>query len=212
MGLDIVMLGSPALREMKADPQAMPELRMVILYCAKNYPHAGKVDIKDPADIVADGHRVGAYSDLHLLRGLALAQEQSNLDRKDLSEEDLGAVAEAFYAQERKATQFPNLINHPDDSGYYVPFELPEPMVVSGMPAGYDEKLSVTFGSSAGLLKELERINEVLELSGDLGQIGESAFMDICAKHRWPTAAYVWGVLRLYARESLERPGFIEFC
>ena len=212
MGLDVVMLGSPTLREMKADPHAMPELRMVIQYCFKHYPQAGSVDIKDPDPIVVDGHRVGAYSDLHILRGMALAHEQSTTNILDFSESDLGSVAEAFYAQDTPVTGFPHLINHPDDSGFYVPFSIPTPMVVTGKPPGQEEKVSVTFGSSVGLLEELDRINQLLGLPGDLGQLGESQFLALAEKHRWPTAAYVWGVLRLYARESLERPGFIEFC
>ena len=212
MGLDVVMLGSPTLREMKADPAAEPDFRMLILYCAKEYPQAGTVDIKDPAEVVSEGHQVGAYSDLHILRGLALASEQSADKLDDMTENDLAAIAEKFYAKPQDETAYPNLINHPDDSGYYVPFELPSPMVIEGIPRGYDEKVSITFGSSVGLLAELERVNHLLQLPGDLGELGADAFTALAEKHRWPTAAYVWGVLRLYARESLERPGFIQFC
>ena len=85
-------------------------------------------------------------------------------------------------------------------------------MVISGKPHGYDEKISITFGSCAGLLAELDRLNAALQLPGDAGEVGEDAFAALAEKHRWPTAAAVWGILRLYARESLERPGFIQFC
>lgn len=212
MGLDIVMLGSPTIAEMKADPSAELELRMVIQYSVLHYASARAVDIKDPSDLVAGGHRVGGYSDLHILRGLAMAIEQSHPRLHDLTEQELEVIAESFYRQEQPTTTFPHLINHPDDSGFYVPYELPTPMTISGIPKGYDEKINVTFGSSVSLLAELERLNAALQLPGDLGELGEEAFVALAEQHKWPTATYVWGVLRLYARESLERPGFVQFC
>ena len=212
MGLDIVMLGSPTLKAMKADPSAEPELRMLIQYCVKQFPEAKTVDIKDPAEIVKGGHRIGGYSDLHILRGLAVALDRSPDTVPGLAESDLESIAESFYASANPNTDYPNLIHHPDDSGFYVPFFLPAPFVIQGVPRGYDEKISITFGSSVGLLDELDRLNHVLGLPGDIGELGEKAFVALADKHRWPTAANVWGVLRLYARESVERPGFIQFC
>jgi hypothetical protein len=197
---------------MKGDPDAEPELRMLIQYCAREYPAARTVDIKDPSDTVAQGHRIGAYSDLHILRGLALALDESVSNINDLTESDLESIVERFYAKNSGESTCPHLINHPDDSGYYVPFVVPAPMVIEGVPRGYADKISIAFGSSVALLNELDRINTALNLPGDLGQIGEQPFILLAGKHRWPTAAYVWGVLRLYARESLERPGFVQFC
>lgn len=212
MGLDVVMLGSPSLKAMKADPSVEPELRMVIQYCVKQFPEAREVDIKDPAAIVKGGHRIGGYSDLHILRGLAVAMDRSPDAVSGLAESDLESIAESFYASGNPDTDYPHLIHHPDDSGFYVPFALPAPFVIQGVPPGYDEKVSITFGSSVGLLDELDRLNQALALPGDLGEVGEEAFATLADQHRWPTAAQVWGVLRLYARESVERPGFIQFC
>lgn len=212
MGLDVVMLGSPTLKAMKADPSVEPELRMLIQYCVKQFPEARTMDIKVPAEVVKDGHRIGGYSDLHMLRGLAVAIDRSPDTVAGLAESDLESIAESFYASANPNTDFPHLIHHPDDSGFYVPFALPAPFVIQGVPRGYDEKISITFGSSVALLDELDRLNGALGLPGDLGEVGEEAFEALAAKHRWPTAAQVWGVLRLYARESVERPGFIQFC
>jgi hypothetical protein len=212
MGLDVVMLGKEALVGMKADRTSEPELALVVGFCVRNIPEAAKIDVKEISELVRDGHRVGNYSDLHILRGLAVTRESAPAALESKSESDLNSAIESFYQQENQTTGYRHLINHADDSGFYVPLELPEPIAIEGIPPGEDEKVTLSLGSSPALLRELDVLNEVLGLPGDIGDLGEEEFVRVTESHRWPVAAYVWGVLHLYARESVATSSFIQFC
>lgn len=56
-------------------------------------------------------------------------------------------------------TQFPNLLRHREKNSYYWPVDFAEPMWIN-----VDGEEPVPVGSSGGLLKELDRINEVLKV------------------------------------------------
>jgi hypothetical protein len=209
MGLDIVMLGESSLKSLKEDPSSDSELSMLVGYLVANFPEAKSLDFKEPLPDVTEGHRVGTYSDLHFLRGLAVLVEQDS-DMSATTQEELEAAAEAFYKREDQSTRFEHLLQHADDSGYYVPFEFPKGMWVEGTIE--EDEVQISIGSSQALLRELDALGPVIGLAGDLGDLGEEELIEQAEQHRWPIAAYVWGVLRYYARESVNRTGIVLFC
>jgi len=215
MGLDIVMIGAKSLAE--SANEDLP-LALTVNYLVRNVPEATKLSLGEPGEALADGHRIGSYSALHMLRGLAVAYEGQGASVQELSEDDLESTIDAFYARDDDApTRFEHLINHSDAEGYYVPMEIGEPVGIEYRPAADDPDPeagveNVSIGSSLALLRELNELQPVLGLEGDLGELGEAAFERRVSEHRWPTAAHVWGLLRWYARESAGKKLFILFC
>ena len=210
MALDIVMIGGPEVHE---EARADPEFAALVSYIQQNFPDETKVQIGKIGEVCKDGHRVGRHSDLHVLRGLAIVLEKQGLAAvARMSDEEFGEAAESFYAGAASATRYSHLVNHQDDRGYYVPFELPEPLVIEATLVGRSEPILVTVGSSQALLRELDELNTVLRMPGDAGELGEVNFDKVTSAHTWPIATHVWGVLHLYARESAERYLFVHFC
>lgn len=214
MSLDLHLLGESAIRQIQQDPASRPAFSLLIGHGLQMFPEAlGALEVHEPPDWLADGFRVGVRQDLHLLRALAVAAETRPADRLAiLTEADLLAVIEAFYAQDDQATRFPHLVHHADDSGFYVPFDLPHPLAIEGVPPGGDAEIVLSVASSSALLVELDELNAWLQCPGDAGELGDEAFTDMTMRHRWPTVAYVWGVLHGFARESLACSGFIELA
>ena len=62
------------------------------------------------------------------------------------------------------------------------------------------------------MLDELDELALVLAMPGDRGSLSEKHFEQAVSDHRWPTAAYVWGLLHWYARESVRAKTLIVFC
>jgi len=210
MALDIVMIGGADVDEENRDD---PEFAILVRYIRENFPGETQVQIGETGEACKDGHQVGTYSHLHVLRGLAILLEKNGPAAvARMSEDDFEQAAEFFYAREPSATRYSHLIDHQDDRGYYVPFELPEPVAVEAKLAGRNEPLLITVGSSKALLRELDELNAVLEMPGDAGELGKVNFEKVSSAHSWPIAAHVWGVLRLYARESAERYLYVRFC
>lgn len=210
MGLDIVMLGESSLKQLKEDPASDPELAMLVGYLVANFPDAKSLDFKEPLPELAEGHRIGTYSDLHFLRGLAVLLEEDPSSVSTKTQEDLEAAAEAYYERDDQSTGFEHLLQHADDSGYYVPMEFAHGTWLEGTIEG--EEVQISIGSSQALLRELDALSPVIGLPGDLGDLGEDALIQQVEQHKWPVAAYVWGVLRYYARESVNRTGILLFC
>ncbi|MEO8670571.1 MAG: hypothetical protein ABI411_04590 [Tahibacter sp.] len=208
MGLDVVMIGELELPEARKEP----EFRILINYLVRNFPEHTNTDFGQSSPDLAAGHRIGGYSDLHVLRGLAVACEATPGNVSQLSEADFDKLIAEYYENARGDSTFPHLIEHPDDEGYYAPIPFDRPISIGGTITGQSEPISVTVGSSPGLLAELDRLNTVLQVPGDLGELGEAKFDAAVESHRWPTAAYVWGILRYYVRESSGKFLFVQFC
>ncbi len=150
-----------------------------------------------------------------MLRGLAIAVDRLGHGADVLTEEDFDEAIEEFYESGKSETGFPHLLHHSDAEGYYVPYTLPEPMVVTATVKdedGEDEETVISIGSSPALLAELDRLAPHLGLTQDMGELGEEEFDELAAAHKWPTAAWVWGVLHWYARESTRGMTFMQFC
>jgi hypothetical protein len=209
MGLDIIMIGNKEVKEAYEDP----EFKVLVRFINQNFPEDATREIGELTGDLEGGHPVGMYSHLHVLRGLALAAEQSaSGELSSLSEDDFDKRAEAYYGQGNYKTRYVHLLNHRDDGGFYAPVHFAEPVNFRATVKGCGEPVIANIGSSPGLLDELDDLNTHLQMPGDLGQLGMDAFERACEKSRWPTAAYVWGVLRFYARESSERFMFVVFC
>ena len=215
MGLDVVMIG---LNEIRESVQTDAQMAAMVKWVQENVPEAQSTHIGEPEARVAEGNRVGAYSDLHVLRGLALRLEtKGRAGLESATEEELSRDAEAFYQTDPpQVTRFTHLVDHSDSDGVYIPLPLAAPVTVTGTlqidPEREPEDVNVSIGSSEALLAELDELGSVIGLPGDLGDMGEDAFEAAIATHRWPTAAYVWGVLHYYARESVRARTLIAFC
>jgi len=214
MGLDVVMMG---LDEIKEQVKTDVQVAAMVKWLQENVPETHTTHIGEPSGRMSEGDRVGLYSDLHVLRGLALRYERGGLPAlEDVTEDDLQVETDRFYeAEPPLATRFLNLVNHSDCDGVYVPLPLREPVTVSGtlkLPGADEEAVNVSIGSSEGLLDELDELAPVLAMPGDRGSLSEAHFEQAVAVHRWPTAAYVWGLLHWYARESVRAKTLIVFC
>jgi hypothetical protein len=214
MGLDVIMLGGEGLTEAQKEGDAAAIV--LVNYLVNNLPDGVKeIDLGEPEELLGFGQRVGSYSALHVLRGLAVAVDRLGHGADVLTEEDFAEAIGEFYELGKIETGFPHLLHHSDTEGYYVPFTLPGPMTVTGAVKHQDgehEEVAVSVGSSPALLAELDRLAPHLGLTQDMGHLGEEAFDELAAAHRWPTAAWVWGVLHWYARESTRGVTFVQFC
>jgi len=214
MGLDVVMIG---LDEIKEQVKTDAQVAAMVKWLQENVPETHTTHIGQPSGRMSEGDRVGLYSDLHILRGLALRFERAGTQALEgATEGDLQAETDRFYeAQPALPTRFIHLVNHSDCDGVYVPLPLAEPVTVSGtlkLPDADEEAVNVSIGSSEGLLDELDELAPLLALPGDRGSLSEKHFEQAVADHRWPTAAYVWGLLHWYARESVRGKTLIVFC
>ena len=214
MGLDVVMIG---LDEIKEQVKTDVQVAAMVKWLQENIPETHTTHIGEPSGRMSEGDRLGLYSDLHILRGLALRFERDGVaSLVNATEEDLQGETDRFYeAEPPLTTRFLNLVNHSDCDGVYVPLPLAEPVTVSGtlkLPGAGEETVNVSIGSSEGLLEELDELAPLLEMPGDRGSLSEAHFEQAVADHRWPTAAYVWGLLHWYARESVRAKTLIVFC
>lgn len=214
MGLDVVMIG---LSEIKDAVKTDAQMATMVKWLQENVPETHTTDIGEPSGPMSGGHRVGLYSDLHILRGLALRFEQEGAEAiRDATEDDLYAAAEDFFeADPPRPTRFVQLVNHSDSDGVYVPLPVPEPVNVLGtvkLTQGDEEQVSISIGSSVALLDELDELSDVVGLAGDVGSMSVAEFEQAVLVHRWPTVAYVWGLLHWYARESVRGKTLIQFC
>src|SRR5258708_38291689 len=73
MGLDVVMVG---LNEIKDRVNKDVAVTALVKWLQENVPEAHTTNIGEPSGPMSGGHLVGMYSDLHVLRGLALRYEQ----------------------------------------------------------------------------------------------------------------------------------------
>jgi hypothetical protein len=214
VGLDVVMIG---LEDIKDAVRTDARMATMVKWLQENIPETQGTDIGEPSGPMSGGHRIGLYSDLHMLRGLALRYERDGAQAlQEATEDDLYEAVEEFYdADPPRTTQFVQLVNHSDSDGVYVPLPIPEPVTVNGtvrIPGQEDEEVSVSIGSSNALLAELEELAPLVALPGDAGSMSETEFDLAVGAHRWPTVAYVWGLLHWYARESVRGRTLIQFC
>jgi hypothetical protein len=214
VGLDVVMIG---LDEIKEQVKTDVQVAAMVKWLQENVPETHTTHIGEPTGRMSDGDRIGLYSDLHVLRGLALRFERAGAQSlAGCTEADLQEETDRFYdAEPAVTTRFINLVNHSDCDGVYVPLPLGEPVTVSGtlkLPGADEAEVNVSIGSSEGLLDELDELAPLIDLPGDRGSLSEKHFEQVVADHRWPTAAYVWGLLHWYARESVRSKTLIVFC
>jgi hypothetical protein len=214
MGLDVVMVGLNDIKEMVNKDAGITAM---VRWLQENVPEAHTTNIGEPSGPMSGGHEVGAYTDLHVLRGLALRLElHGAAGLEGASEDDFYALTESFYGADSPGeTRFAHLINHSDADGVYIPLPLAQPVYVTGTLQLIDrdeEEINLSIGSSEALLRELDELAPAIGLAGDLGSMTELAFEKAVAASRWPTAAYVWGLLHWYARESVRGKTLIQFC
>src|SRR5258706_13887697 len=122
------------LDEIKEQVKTDAQVAAMVKWLQENIPETHTTHIGQPSGRMSEGDRVGLYSALHVLRGLALRFERGGaaaLD--DATEEDLQGETDRFYdAQPPVATRFLNLVNHSDCDGVYRPRPPPRPATASG--------------------------------------------------------------------------------
>ena len=214
MGLDVVMIG---LDEIKENVKTDAQVAAMVKWLQENVPASSAARIGEPAPRLAEGERVGSYSDLHVLRGLAIRFEREGGDAlAGATEDDFAAEAEAYYAEPPATrSRFRHLVDHSDCEGVYVPLPLDDPVTVTGqvsLAGAPPEEVNVSIGSSGALLAELEELAPLVGLAGDRGDLGDAALDNALSAHPWPTAAYVWAVMHWFARESVRESTLIQFC
>ena len=176
MGLDVVMIG---LDEIKEQVKTDVQVAAMVKWLQENIPETHTTHIGEPTGRMSEGDRVGLYSDLHVLRGLALRFERAGAAvLAQCTEVDLQEETDRFYdAEPAVTTRFMNLVNHSDCDGVYVPLPLQEPVTVSGtlkLPGSDEADVNVSIGSSEGLLEELDELGPLIDLPGDRGSARRS--------------------------------------
>ncbi len=116
---------------------------------------------------------IESFYDLYQLKRLAAHLERGHdvrtiLDSQSLNGEEVDDLLADIWDDETP-TRFPHLIKHQGDGGYYLPVEFAEPIWVDfGDDEDadmLDQDTAVSFGSSVGLLRELNELAEVLQRS-----------------------------------------------
>ncbi|HEU5088918.1 MAG TPA: hypothetical protein VFT99_15795, partial [Roseiflexaceae bacterium] len=124
---------------------------------------------------------IDRFMDLYQLRQIAAYLEQGRdiaplLKAGPPSDGDPDPLLVAIWDGEQP-TRFAHLINHQADGGYYLPVDFAEPIWVEWDnpedgdeedDQGYDDSV-VSFGSSAGLQRELVELESMLQQAGVTG-------------------------------------------
>lgn len=114
---------------------------------------------------------ISSYGDLYRLRQVAAYIENgqditSLLSTKVTEDEDVDPLLVQIFSDELE-TQFPHLIKHQGDSGYYLPVDFAEPIWIVGEDEmdeiiEEDDEEIFAFGSSPALQRELHQLSMIL--------------------------------------------------
>lgn len=105
------------------------------------------LDLTGPREQEGPEEEIGTPADLRQLRELAARAAGHTLD--------------AYYEGEVPAGHlYQHLINHDDNSGYYLPVEFPQPFWLGGEEDGTE---AISVGSAVALRRELEALRPVLQ-------------------------------------------------
>lgn len=108
---------------------------------------------------------------------------------------------------------FPQVINHSDSNGFYVPVDFEKPFTFDAPSFGGNGTWKCDIGSSQALLRELDELNKHLKVPGDVGQLNGSAMVEQEVKGDvFEKEKLVWAVMHWLARESTQRNLLFEFC
>jgi len=95
---------------------------------------------------------------------------------------------------------------------FFIPVDFPEPLIIEEEERESEEGLIgtieyITIGSSYQLLKELDTLNQWLNLQGDYGDLGEMVSFDVYENDAdpWHEIKWAWLVLHWMARQSIEK-------
>jgi len=140
-----------------------------------------QTNLAEPREGEGLSEEVGTIEDLHELRVLAAAT-------KDMTPDD--------YQEGRvpAGLQFNHLINHSDESGYYLPVEFPQAFLLE----------DVSIGSSTALLEELDALEVPLAIRFPAEVAMALAAPDDGERVDIPGPVGVWHSLRRLCHSSLE--------
>lgn len=140
-----------------------------------------QTSLAEPSEGEGLSEEVGTTEDLHQLRVIAAALKDKTPD--DYQE---GRVPAGL--------QFNHLINHSDESGYYVPVDFPQAFAIE----------DVSIGSTAALLQELDALEVPLAIRFPDLVARALAASDEDDQAEIPGPVGVWHSLRRLCRSSLD--------
>ncbi len=132
--------------------------------------------LSNPGLVLWEGG-IRSYGDLYRLRQIAAHLEQGNeiaslLKRKPDADEKVDPVLAAIFSEEMP-TQYPHLIKHTGENGYYIPVEFANPIWIEeedeDEAAAFDDEDDeytgeiIAFGSSSALQRELHTLQGYLQ-------------------------------------------------
>lgn len=159
--------------------------------------------------------RIGSYSIIHNLRRYAAHIDINGkppLERCELEESSKDDFLLQIYDGDVD-TKFLHLIDHSDCDGYYIPCEFETPIWIEPAEIGMkdNEDILISVGSTNKLLKELEMLNEHLQIDvnviDDLESFSEKILDDDLEYVKW-----AWAVLYYMCKASIEHRQPIIFC
>lgn len=139
--------------------------------------------LSNPGLVLWEGG-IRSYGDLYRLRQIAAHLEQGNkneidslLKRKPSADEEVDPVLATIFSEEMP-TQYPHLIKHTGENGYYIPVEFANPIWIEeedeDEAAAFDEEDDeytgeiIAFGSSSALQRELHMLQGYLQQTSNI--------------------------------------------
>lgn len=141
---------------------------------------------------------LGSYSHIHILRGMAISIESKHPNLVNLSEKKLEQISLEFYQNISISNRFIHLLNHPDNSGFYIPYHLTSPRFIQTV---YENTIvSTAIGSSYELLSELELIKSFIQ--------SEVQYYN---PKKWSNLIEILDSLLFFTKKTIEQKLIIEF-
>jgi hypothetical protein len=137
---------------------------------------------------------VGSYHTLHLLRGFALYVEKEGRPPTESERQADYPLRRRQYDGEFETQKFPNLIEHSDADGFYVPIPLKHPI---------NTQDGLSIGSAQGLLEELNTLRDPLWQGNDAGFKGPEVLWEIDDRDPLSSEKRIWCQLRWLCRNAI---------
>ena len=156
--------------------------------------------------------RIGRYSGLQMLRSYAAYIAVHGRPPAETAEDSINAELNAMYNRERGFEPFQHLINHSDADGIYLPIDFAKPFLYEAPCFDGEGTWECDVGSSPALLRELNQINQHLQMPGDWGELGGWEAVEKLCEGPFGNERWVWSVMRYLARVSAEKNLLFVFC
>ena len=210
MGLDVTLMSEDRLL---SDQKRALEHRNFLQKTGLTLPHGSEEDL-------GLTEQIGPYAVFHHLWRYAAHLE---IHGQPPSEPGTHPKDDPAYleAMEKPTTRFDHLLRHSDDYGYYYPIDFADPvnLILDTSEKGFLKKLfgstpsaapPVSFGSAIRLKKELEEINQFLQVPVR-DEVPSQTYENVIHGDEWGDEKWTWVVLFFMCRKAIEHGQIVVF-